>query len=159
SGSGINWTISPAYSGPGTCGLVNQTLDCAFGDLTSGAIASVHVASATSASSCAPYANTATLSGANSGSVQASATTTVQCAGLSLTKTADAATVSAGTSIGYTLTVNNTGGGTATSVLLHDPLPTAAGINWSISPAYSGQGTCGLVNQTLDCSFGDLAAA
>jgi uncharacterized repeat protein (TIGR01451 family) len=82
-GTGISWSISPAYSGPGTCSVTgaagSQTLGCSFGNLAAGATAPVHVISATSASSCATYSNTATASASNSSSVQSSATTTVQC--------------------------------------------------------------------------------
>jgi uncharacterized repeat protein (TIGR01451 family) len=157
-GTGVSWSISPAYSGPGTCSIVSQTLTCSFGNLTSGGTATVHVTSATSASSCAAYANTATVSASNSGAVPASATTTVQCPSLGLTKTADAATVAAGAAIGYTLAVSNTGAGTATSATLSDSLPAGTGVSWSISPAYSGPGTCSIVSQTLTCNFGNLAA-
>jgi uncharacterized repeat protein (TIGR01451 family) len=78
-GTGIGWSISPAYSGTGTCAIANGTLSCSFGNLSSGATASVHVTSATTASSCGVYQNTASASAANARLVQASATTTVQC--------------------------------------------------------------------------------
>ncbi|HEX3747487.1 MAG TPA: S8 family serine peptidase, partial [Bryobacteraceae bacterium] len=78
-GSGLSWSISPAYSGPGTCNIAGGTLSCSFGDLTPGASASVHISSATSASSCGVYANTGTASAGKVSSVQASASTTVQC--------------------------------------------------------------------------------
>jgi uncharacterized repeat protein (TIGR01451 family) len=157
-GTGITWSISPAYTGSGTCSIASQTLSCNFGNLASGATATVHVASATSTSSCAAYTNTASLSATNSSSVQSSATTTVQCPALSLTKTADAATVEAGAAIGYTLAVANTGAGTATSATLSDTLPTGTGITWSISPAYNGPGTCSLNGQLLSCNLGNLAS-
>src|SRR5207245_660979 len=93
----------------------------------------------------------------------ASASTQVKCPTVTVNKTADAATVSAGDAIGFTVTVNNaSGGGTAKSVMLSDALPGGSGINWSISPAYSGPGTCSITGtaptQTLNCSFGDLAS-
>ena len=86
SGTGINWSISPAYGGPGTCAITVavgiQTLACSLGDLAVGGTTAVHVTSGTSDSSCAAYPNTATLSATNIGfsSIYASATTTVQCA-------------------------------------------------------------------------------
>jgi uncharacterized repeat protein (TIGR01451 family) len=84
-GTGINWSISPTYAGPGTCAISgaagSQTLACSLGDLAGGGTAVVRVTSATFTSSCAAYSNTATLFGTNIGSIQASATTTVQCAG------------------------------------------------------------------------------
>jgi hypothetical protein len=79
---------------------------------------------------------------------------------LAVTKTADAGSVVAGGTVGYTVTVTNTGAGRAVSVTLDDPLPTLAGVNWAISPAFAGPGTC-TVNgsapaQTLTCSFGNM---
>ena len=83
SGTGINWSISPAYGGPGTCAITgaagSQTLACDFSALAAGAGTSVHITSATSGPSCGAYSNTATASVLNSGSFQAIATTTVQC--------------------------------------------------------------------------------
>jgi hypothetical protein len=86
SGTGINWSISPAYGGPGTCAITgavgSQTLACSLGDLAGGGpTTTVHVTSATSTSSCAAYPNTATLSATNPISINASTTTTVQCPG------------------------------------------------------------------------------
>jgi uncharacterized repeat protein (TIGR01451 family) len=88
----------------------------------------------------------------------------VQLPALSIVKTADAASVSAGSPIGFTVTVSNSGAagtGTATAVTISDPLPGHAGVSWSISPAYPGPGTCSITGtaptQTLGCSLGDLA--
>ena len=78
-GSGIAWSISPAYSGTGTCAIASGTLSCNLGSLAPGGTASVHVTSATNSSTCGAFANTATLSAANAGTVQSSATTTVNC--------------------------------------------------------------------------------
>ena len=81
---------------------------------------------------------------------------------LSVTSTPDAASVNAGSAIGFTITVNNAGPGIEDSVALNDPLPNGSGVNWSISPAYSGPGTCSITgsvgNQVLGCSFGNLAS-
>src|SRR5512140_184515 len=72
---------------------------------------------------------------------------------LSLTKTADAPSVSAGTQIGFTITAKNApGSGTALGVVVSDPLPGGA-FNWSIE---SGPGNCSITGappaQTLSCS-------
>src|SRR5207244_3765695 len=54
----------------------------------------------------------------------ASAHETVLCAAIHVTKTADhTSAVSAGSSIGFTVTVSNTGAGTASGVTLTDSLP------------------------------------
>jgi hypothetical protein len=53
---------------------------------------------------------------------------------LTVTKTADAASVVAGSTAGYVITISNAGSGTATGVTLSDPLPGGVGqdINWTI---------------------------
>ena len=69
--------------------------------------------------------------------------------------------VSAGTNIGFDITVSNTGVADATGVTITDPLPAGAGsdLNWSLSPAFSGCSITGSVGtQTLNCSFATLAA-
>ena len=66
-GTGVSWTISPAYGGPGSCmvsGAVgSQVLSCSFGDLANGASASVHVSSASS--SGGTYTSTAAVTVGN----------------------------------------------------------------------------------------------
>jgi thermitase len=78
-GTGLTWSISPAYSGPGSCAIASGSLSCSFGSLSSGGTASVHIAGATTGSSCGVYPNTATATASNASSVEASATTTVVC--------------------------------------------------------------------------------
>jgi uncharacterized repeat protein (TIGR01451 family) len=87
-GTGVVWSISPAYNGSGTCTITgaagSQSLSCSLGSLIPGAAASVHISSATSTAGCQAYANTATLTADNSAPVQSAATTTVQCPALSV---------------------------------------------------------------------------
>jgi uncharacterized repeat protein (TIGR01451 family) len=151
-GTGISWSISPAKAG---CSIAAGTLSCNFGDMASNTSNTVHITSATSFASCKAYANTATAGASNHANVEASATTTVNCPGVSLTKTADNSSVDAGDQIGFTITVANAGPGTATGVTLNDPLPTGTGISWSIGPATQG---CSINSGTLSCNFGDMAA-
>lgn len=82
---------------------------------------------------------------------------------LQLAKTADAPSVNAGIAIGFTVTVSNPQNaslntGDAESVTVDDPLPTGGDITWSISPAYSGPGTCSVTGtpQVLSCSLGKM---
>jgi len=81
---------------------------------------------------------------------------------LKVTSTPDAATTNAGAPIGITITVSNAGPGVEDNVALNDPLPAGTGVSWSISPAYSGPGTCSIAgavgSQVLTCSFGNLAS-
>src|SRR5438128_7567652 len=59
---------------------------------------------------------------------------------LTITKTADAASVNAGSAIGFTITLSNAGPGASTGTTLTDPLPGGTGISWSIA-SQSGRAT------------------
>jgi len=85
--------------------------------------------------------------------------TTVSCGppALSVTKTADAENVVAPNPIGYTITVNSSGGGAATGVTLTDALPTDAGLSWSVNGG-TGAALCSITSGTLSCNFGDMAS-
>ena len=155
------WTIA---SGPDQCSITgavgSQTLSCTAVDLASGDSYSVHVTAATSFADCTSYDNTATASAANAPDASDSASITCNAPSLTVTKTADAATVNAGDPIGFTVTVANGGPGTAEGVTLSDPLPagtTAAG--WTIA---TGPDQCSITgarsSQTLSCSAVDLAS-
>src|SRR5262249_22158011 len=154
--TGVSWSVSPAVPGCSISGSP-QVLNCSFGDMAPEVSHSVHVTSATTSASCKEYPNTATASADNTKSVQATASTTVNCPNLTITKTADAPSVSAGDPIGFTITVGNNGAGVAKGATLDDPLPVGADINWVISPAYAGPGTCAITSGKLSCAFGDLA--
>jgi uncharacterized repeat protein (TIGR01451 family) len=83
----------------------------------------------------------------------------VLCPDLTLVKKADAASVVAGSSIGFTLWLNNTGSGSAFDVTLTDALPGGSGVDWSISPATTGCAITGAPPaETLDCDLGELAS-
>ena len=73
---------------------------------------------------------------------------------LTITKTADAATVNAGSQIGFTITINNTGAGPASNVALTDTLPTGSGIAWSESPDNT---SCSITSNVLSCTFASIA--
>ncbi|MGO9125672.1 MAG: choice-of-anchor D domain-containing protein [Terriglobales bacterium] len=90
----------------------------------------------------------------------------VSAPNLSVGKTADQNQVNAGSPIGYTVVMSNSaaaGTGTATNATLNDPLPAGANVNWTISPPYSGPGTCSITGsapaQTLNCALGSLSPA
>jgi len=166
-GDGINWVVDPAS--PATCLITGtaptQSLACGAVDLAPGEVESVHITSATDFMSCATYDNTALLTSSNGlvgVPVSARASTTVQCAALVLTKTADTATVSAGSTVGFTIHATNAGPGTADGARIEDPLPSGTDVTWTIDPAYAGPGTCAVnataTSQQLVCELGDLPA-
>ncbi|HEX2212133.1 MAG TPA: DUF11 domain-containing protein, partial [Mycobacterium sp.] len=135
-GAGVNWDIIPAYAGPGTCSIAGnppaETLSCSFGNLAAGASASVHVQSATTFDSCKEYPNTATAQATNFTPVEASASTSVLCPNLSIQKSTSTPTIYAGEFAYYTVTVSNSGSGTATGVFISDSLP--SGLTWVEDP-------------------------
>src|ERR671932_1827781 len=111
-GSGISWSIDAANSDSG-CSISSGTLSCNVGDLAAAASKHVHVTSPTTSASCKTYSNTATAQATNNAAVEASASTTVNCGAIAIGKVADADTVSAGDEVGFTITVSNTGAGSA----------------------------------------------
>ena len=162
-GSGVNWSIA---SGPENCSITGtaptQTLVCTATTLEPGASETVHITSATAFASCADYPNVASLTATNAPSLQATATTTVQCPALAVTKTADAAFVASGSQIGFTVEAKNTGAGTAVGATINDPLPAGTGVSWSIDATKTTATGCVITgavgSQVLACALGDLAS-
>ena len=73
-------------------------------------------------------------------------------ASVQIMKTADAAQVNIGAPIGFTVTVSNSSEVDATGVTLSDPLPTNAGLSWSIADQGEGWAdTCAITAGTLNC--------
>lgn len=166
---GVSWSLSSgAPAGCSIAGAVPQVLTCTLGNLAPGDTVSFHVTSATAAGTAEVLPNTATVIAANFPAVSATATVTTvvppppPSPRLSIVKTADAVTVTAGSAVGFTVSVHNAGPGVATATMITDPLPAATGISWAISPTYSGPGTCAISGpapgQLLICNVGNLAA-
>jgi uncharacterized repeat protein (TIGR01451 family) len=162
-GTDVSWSIDLQPSGnPCTISsLPNQILSCpSLGDLVPGASVTIHITSSTTTGSCASYPNTATASAGNNPSVTGSATISVGCASMTVTKTADHATVTSGAQIGFTITVGNSGPQTAINAKLADSLPGGPSLSWTIAsqPATKPCALSGMVpTQTLSCSFGSFA--
>jgi uncharacterized repeat protein (TIGR01451 family) len=152
-GSGLDWSIDPAYNGPGTCeiqGLVGaQTLHCEFGDLASDDAVEVHVVSDTTQADCATYPNVADITSTNHEELNPSDSVTVECPGLNIAKVAEKSPIDAGETASFSIVVWNTGPGTALGVTLHDELP--GDLDWQ-----ENSDACDIVSGVLDCSFGDL---
>ena len=91
------------------------------------------------------YTVTVTDKAGNSGTVNCSVVVSPPPppAQLVVTKTADSATVTAGSTIGYTVTISNTGATTATGLALTDPLPAGGNefFNWTIDQGTGNPGS------------------
>ncbi|HXN90530.1 MAG TPA: hypothetical protein VN906_03505, partial [Candidatus Sulfotelmatobacter sp.] len=165
----VHWSIDGSTGNPAAFSISgvdgSQALSLAGQpiSLVTGASLSVHVTAPTTAQNCAVYNNTASVSTSNDGSGSAPASETVLCANVTITKIADASTVNAGDTIGFTVLVSNSGTGTATGVTVSDPLPagSGAGVSWSIF-SQSNPGLCSISgskpNQVLSCGPTTLAS-
>jgi uncharacterized repeat protein (TIGR01451 family) len=118
----------------------------------------VHITSGTTAATAGSCPNTGVVDNTgyvtttNDGSGQSEASTCVAAASIEIVKKADAAQVSAGDPIGFTVTVYNDGTGDAKGVNLTDQLPTNPGLVWHIASQGSGWGgSCAITNGTLTC--------
>ncbi|HTU14734.1 MAG TPA: VWA domain-containing protein [Solirubrobacterales bacterium] len=156
SGTAATWSIS-SQPGGNPCSIVADTLSCDFGDLASGASASVTVKAPTSDDACKVYDNTATASSANAPDASDEASITCNRAGLGVLKTAVQGTISAGDTAEFSIKVSNTGDGTAKAVKLSDPLPSGVSGSWTIDTQPAGD-PCSITAGTLNCAFGDLAS-
>jgi uncharacterized repeat protein (TIGR01451 family) len=157
------WSIDPAYAGAGVCAITgndgSQELDCSFGNLSANHSATVHVTAGTSVDDCTTYDTTATATDYNSPFAAGSASIACLPTELTISKTADAASVIAGNPIGFTIAVSNAGPGVATGVTLSDSLPAGTKGDWSIDSGPAGCSISGAFgSQTLDCAPVDLDA-
>ena len=160
--AGIAWTESEP-----DCSITAGVLTCNVGDLSAGDFKTYTVSGPSSKSDCGGATdNTASATALNEAQDKLanntdSGSVTVQCADIHIAKTAvPAGPVSAGTSIGFDITVSNAGLGTATTVKVHDVLPAGGGLDWSLSPAFAGCAVTGAVgDQALDCTFASVAPA
>jgi len=155
-GGDLNWALDPAYTDCAITGAVgSQVLDCTFDQVDGpGSKTPIHISADTSPADCGTVKNKATITTTNgTGTDSDTATVTVLCPHLAITKKADAASVSVGSKIGFTVAATNDGQGTASGVLVNDPLPTGEGISWSIDAGNtSGPLTCSITAGTLSCT-------
>ena len=147
--AGLAWTIDAANSSSG-CSISGGVLTCAFGSIASGGSKHVHITSPTTAATCGTVDNTARVATSNDGSGEGGDSVTVSCPDLGVKKVADAATVSAGDEIGYTITVENNGTGKAFGVKMTDTLPANADLGWTIESATGGW-SCSISSGVLSC--------
>ncbi len=148
---GLVWTIDGG-TGAAQCLIANGKLTCNFGDMAPGATKTVHLSSPTTAATCGQVVNTASATTTNDGNPGTGPVTiTVNCPDISVAKTADKGTISAGDTARFTIVVTNNGPGSAYNVTLNDPLP--AGVAWIEDSA-----DCSIANNTLSCAFGTLTS-
>jgi uncharacterized repeat protein (TIGR01451 family) len=157
---GMTWSIvTPA---PTECKITGETLTCSFGDLTVGASRSVSITSATTEDSCSTegFSNTATVSATNEPTENlkdnsATATVNVVCTKpkLTLSKVADASSVSVPNTLGYTITLGNAGLEQITNAIMEDNLNTALKWTATVIPASAGNCSIDPANQHLACTF------
>lgn len=155
-GAGLAWTESPDNA---SCAIAGGQLTCNVGTLAPGAQFSVRIVSPTTGDTPSPVSNTATTTATGVPPSSSTSTITLLKPSLSVLKKAVAATVDSGDGIAFTIDVANAGPGTAKNVTLSDPLPGATGVSWTLSAPVTGCAITGTApTQSLDCSFGDLAA-
>jgi uncharacterized repeat protein (TIGR01451 family)/fimbrial isopeptide formation D2 family protein len=163
----IDWSDDSAQCDV-TGAVGSQVLDCNFGDMISGATATVHVSGLTDKNDCGPLNNTATVGASNEAAAQQgnnsdNGAIEVLCANIGIAKTANpAGPVSAGDEIGFDVSVTNSGTGAATDVHVSDPLP--AGVTWTLG-AVTGDTTgvsCQITgapgSQALTCDDDTMAS-
>ena len=138
--SGIAWTTQSAG-----CSITANVLTCSFGDLGPGGIVMVKVSGETDVADCGTLRNTASAGATNEPDDRLdnnvdSASIVVNCPAVAITKTPVDPEVNATDQIAFDVVVTNTGDGNAFNVTVSDPLPTDAGLAWSIDAAHSDAG-------------------
>ncbi|MCW2598924.1 MAG: hypothetical protein JWM02_753 [Frankiales bacterium] len=141
----------------GTCGQAGGTVTCSIGTLANGASATITIT--VTPNTPGTVTNTATAKANETDTAQADNTATVtttvnaQTADLRIVKTASPDPVLVGQALTYTIAVSSGGPGTATGVVVTDPLPA----NVTYVSATPSQGSCALASAVVTCSLGSLA--
>ena len=150
-------TFNSATPSQGSCSQSSGTVTCSLGTLANAANASVSIK--VTPQTAATITNTANVTSStgdpNSANNAASTQTTVDpSADLSLTKSDAPDPVLVGQPLTYTLTAQNAGPSSATSVQLSDTLPAGVTFN-SATPS---QGTCSQSAGVVTCPLGTIAS-
>jgi choice-of-anchor A domain-containing protein/uncharacterized repeat protein (TIGR01451 family) len=147
-GNDVAWSVA-GQSSPGTFSLSGtgpggQSLLFSPTTLAAGASYSVTLTGTSTADDASTstftgtLTNTAAVTAANEAAAlqnqEAATTVAVNAPDVTVTKTADQATITAGQAAGFTVTLKNVGLGSATGVTLSDPLPAGLGgdVLWSL---------------------------
>jgi uncharacterized repeat protein (TIGR01451 family) len=150
--AGLAWSIDAAGT-TGTWVIESGVLKFGGADgvtLAKNATFHVHITSPTTKATCGQVDNTGNATTTNDGTDTDSASVTVLCPDVKVTKDPNDGHINAGETATFTIKVENIGQGTAKGVVLTDPLP--SGLTWSES--YT---ECTITSGTLSCTVGDLA--
>lgn len=160
--AGLGGVITSVVSSQGSChltGSVGSMFQCALGTLNPGQTATISVVAVPTSPGVLTNTASATTDthetnlGNNSDTVQTIVHAPVATpADLSVTKTANHASVSIGSPVVYTIHVVNHGPANATGVTASDRLPLSA----TVDSVTSSQGNCSLQVQTVTCEIGSL---
>ena len=167
-GDEITYTITVQNTGQDTLNNIQVddsilgSLSASFADSLAGGGSESHTFTYTLTANPDPITNVVTVTAmaaqsATQLSDTADCTTDVLTPGLEIEKKADAGSVNAGEKIGFTITVKNTGQGTAKNVVVTDTLPTNAGLTWTVDGG-TGAAQCTITNGALSCTYATLAS-
>jgi len=156
--AGLTWAVDGAAPRCAVSGAPgSQVLTCAYGDLAAGDSRSVTVKATTSYAACATYDNTAIASASNTADVSDDATITCRKPAVTIAKTTSTPAINGGDVARFSVTVKNTGPGTAKDVTVSDLLP--AGPTWAADGALPAgcvigdTNVGGVTRQLVTCSF------
>jgi len=158
--TGVAYTLGAGSDA--TCAITAGTLTCGPKDLAKNAtIVAIINATTTAGTSCSAsgIVNTATGAATGVSNVQATATTILNCPSLGITKTPATQTITTGSPFSWTVTLTNTGSGTAFGAAISDPLPVVAGVSYSLGSSSPAGANCAITSGTLSCGPTDLAAS
>jgi uncharacterized repeat protein (TIGR01451 family) len=148
-------TFASASSTQGSCVQASGTVSCSLGTLANGATATVTIKA--TATSGGFVTNTATVTGGqtdpNTKNNSDSATAYVVGPIVTIQKTGSPSPVGVNSTLTYTISVHNFGPGTATGMIVTDPLPATT----TFVSDSSSQGSCSGTT-TVTCSLGSLAS-
>jgi uncharacterized repeat protein (TIGR01451 family) len=163
------WTATEL---PAFCELNGLALTCELATLAAGDSFTIRVETDTDVEDCGQLDNLASASASNEsdedlGNNSDDHSIVVECPGLNIVKTAGPSPIVAGDDANFTVTVWNTGPGTALDVTVHDELPDD--VDWGMPMVVGGSGDeCSLASSvggdgiehwSFDCSLGDIGVS
>jgi uncharacterized repeat protein (TIGR01451 family)/fimbrial isopeptide formation D2 family protein len=163
---GLDWSITGQTGTGSVCTLsAADVLTCDIGKIAGNpnfpnaapVNGTVTLTSATTAIACGEIDNTGQITSNNDGTDTDPGKITVLCPDVTVAKTPDGGTVTAGDPATFTIVVTNLGPGAATGVTLTDNLP--AGYTWTLGGADAADCSINTVPNpdVLSCNFGTLA--